>query len=219
MADFLVLNLTACDYGTGVGHPPSPSSHSYEPPPQGRPMSPAGKFAMRVINYFITYFLLTIVATYFLRQKDEIASVTDVHITFPACLSFPGHLNCSRHSDGYRYRYRGRCRRCHQDGVRGRDSVSPVVRVWDHAGPCDFNLMLITHLVILSACSDGWWLMTGAGLFWEKSTVGWLMVAGLFWEKSTPDWWLISQTNRAYIWELGSHIKTYLRSVWCWTIC
>jgi hypothetical protein len=27
--------------------------------------------------------------------------------------------------------------------------------------------------------------MTGAGLFWEKSTAGWLLVASLFWEKST----------------------------------
>jgi hypothetical protein len=26
----------------------------------------------------------------------------------------------------------------------------------------------------------GWWLMAGAGLFREKSTVGWLLVAGLF---------------------------------------
>jgi hypothetical protein len=31
-----------------------------------------------------------------------------------------------------------------------------------------------------AACSVGWWLMTGAGLFREKSTVGWLLVAGLF---------------------------------------
>jgi hypothetical protein len=50
---------------------------------------------------------------------------------------------------------------------------------------------------ILTACSFGWWLMAGADLFWEKSTVGWLMVAGLLWEKSTAGWWLISQTNRA----------------------
>jgi hypothetical protein len=27
------------------------------------------------------------------------------------------------------------------------------------------------------ACSFGWWLMAGAGLFWEKSTTGWLLVA------------------------------------------
>jgi hypothetical protein len=30
------------------------------------------------------------------------------------------------------------------------------------------------------ACSFGWWLMTGADLFREKSTVGWLLIAGLF---------------------------------------
>jgi hypothetical protein len=42
----------------------------------------------------------------------------------------------------------------------------------------------------------GWWLMAGADLLWEKSIVGWLLVAGLFWEKSTAVWWLISQTNR-----------------------
>jgi hypothetical protein len=38
------------------------------------------------------------------------------------------------------------------------------------------------------ACSVGWWLMAGAGLFWEKSTAGWLLVAGSFWEKSTAGW-------------------------------
>jgi hypothetical protein len=31
-----------------------------------------------------------------------------------------------------------------------------------------------------AACSFGWWLMAGAGLFCEKSTVGWLLVADLF---------------------------------------
>jgi hypothetical protein len=31
-----------------------------------------------------------------------------------------------------------------------------------------------------SACSFGWWLMAGAGLFREKNTVGWLLVADLF---------------------------------------
>jgi hypothetical protein len=46
------------------------------------------------------------------------------------------------------------------------------------------------------AYSVGWWLMAGAGLFWEKSTAGWLLVADLFWEKSTAGWWLISQANR-----------------------
>jgi hypothetical protein len=39
-----------------------------------------------------------------------------------------------------------------------------------------------------TAYSFGWWLMAGADLFWEKSTVGWLLVAGLFWEKSTGGW-------------------------------
>jgi hypothetical protein len=37
--------------------------------------------------------------------------------------------------------------------------------------------------------------MAGADLFWDKGTVGWLLVADLFWEKSTAGWWLISQTN------------------------
>jgi hypothetical protein len=54
--------------------------------------------------------------------------------------------------------------------------------------------MRITHA---AACSVGWWLMAGADLFWEKSTVGWLLMTDLFWEKSTAGWWLISQTNRA----------------------
>jgi hypothetical protein len=37
--------------------------------------------------------------------------------------------------------------------------------------------------------------MAGAGWFWEKNTVGWLLVASLLWEKSTAGGWLISQTN------------------------
>jgi hypothetical protein len=48
--------------------------------------------------------------------------------------------------------------------------------------------------------SVGWWLMAGAGFFWEKSTAGWLLVAGLLWEKSTAGGWLISQrTGRSSI--------------------
>jgi hypothetical protein len=43
--------------------------------------------------------------------------------------------------------------------------------------------------------------MAGAGLFWEKSTAGWLLVADLLWEKSTAGWWLISQANRADKWD------------------
>jgi hypothetical protein len=31
-----------------------------------------------------------------------------------------------------------------------------------------------------AACSFGWWLMAGAGLFREKSTADWLLVASLF---------------------------------------
>jgi hypothetical protein len=38
--------------------------------------------------------------------------------------------------------------------------------------------------------------MAGAGLLWEKSTAGWLLVTDLFWDKSTVGWWLISQANR-----------------------
>jgi hypothetical protein len=30
------------------------------------------------------------------------------------------------------------------------------------------------------ACSFGWWLMAGADLFREKSTIGWLLMAGVF---------------------------------------
>jgi hypothetical protein len=41
------------------------------------------------------------------------------------------------------------------------------------------------------------WLVAGAGLFWEESTAGWLLVAGLFWDKSTAGWWLRSQENGA----------------------
>jgi hypothetical protein len=56
----------------------------------------------------------------------------------------------------------------------------------------------------ITACSFGWWLMAGAGLFWEKSTVGWLLLAGLFCEKSTVGWWLISQTNKASCFIIGA---------------
>jgi hypothetical protein len=31
---------------------------------------------------------------------------------------------------------------------------------------------MLPPLHIISACSFGWWLMAGAGLFWEKSIVG-----------------------------------------------
>jgi hypothetical protein len=31
-----------------------------------------------------------------------------------------------------------------------------------------------------AACSFGWWLMAGVGLFGEKNIVGWLLVTGLF---------------------------------------
>jgi hypothetical protein len=61
------------------------------------------------------------------------------------------------------------------------------------------NLLIISRVTSgriyplwISACSFGWWLMAGAGLFWEKSIAGWLLVADLFWEKSTASWWLIS---------------------------
>jgi hypothetical protein len=33
---------------------------------------------------------------------------------------------------------------------------------------------------VVSARSLGWWLMAGAGLFLEKSTAGWLLMADLF---------------------------------------
>jgi hypothetical protein len=66
----------------------------------------------------------------------------------------------------------------------------------------------------LAACSFGWWLMAGAGLFWEKSTAGWLLVADLFWEKSTIGWWLISQANRARLEGFGEDVHL-VRGV-CW---
>jgi hypothetical protein len=56
--------------------------------------------------------------------------------------------------------------------------------------------------------------MAGAGLLWEKSTVGWLPVAGLFWEESTVGWWLISQTNRVFI-TCSRHCFSF-PSLWHW---
>jgi hypothetical protein len=35
-----------------------------------------------------------------------------------------------------------------------------------------------------TTCSFDWWLVVDVGLFWDKRTAGWLLVAGLFWEKS-----------------------------------
>jgi hypothetical protein len=37
--------------------------------------------------------------------------------------------------------------------------------------------------------------MAGAGLFWEKSTAGWLLVAGLFWEKNTAGWLVADKSS------------------------
>jgi hypothetical protein len=52
--------------------------------------------------------------------------------------------------------------------------------------------LLVSTSCKVKASSFGWWLMAGAGLFWEKSTAVWLLVADLFWEKSTFGWWLMS---------------------------
>jgi hypothetical protein len=43
------------------------------------------------------------------------------------------------------------------------------------------------------ACSVGWWLMAGAGLFWEKSTVGWFwLVAGGWFVLREKYCWLVA---------------------------
>jgi hypothetical protein len=68
----------------------------------------------------------------------------------------------------------------------------------------------ISYFHGLTACSFSWWLMAGADLLWEKSTVGWLLVADLFWEKSTAGWWLISQANRCEV--SASALITCVRS-------
>jgi hypothetical protein len=87
----------------------------------------------------------------------------------------------------------------------------------DHVAPS-------SNQIELPACSFGWWLMAGAGLFWEKSTAGWLLVAGLFWEKSTASWWLISQANRAGIdflngiWDEWHNRQSPKHTAACWPI-
>jgi hypothetical protein len=44
-----------------------------------------------------------------------------------------------------------------------------------------------------TACSVGWWLMAGAGLFWEKSTAGWLrLVAGGWFVLREKYCWLVA---------------------------
>jgi hypothetical protein len=57
------------------------------------------------------------------------------------------------------------------------------------------------------------WLVADAGLFWEKSTADWLLVADLLWEKSAAGWWLISQANMlqldwSSIWQTSRLIGT-----------
>jgi hypothetical protein len=67
------------------------------------------------------------------------------------------------------------------------------------------------------------WLVAGAGLFWEKSTAGWLLVAGLFWEKSNADWWLISRANRLQIFGYSNLCRVtyrfsfYINTFLCYT--
>jgi hypothetical protein len=64
-----------------------------------------------------------------------------------------------------------------------------------------------------SACSVGWWLMAGAGLFWEKSTASWfwLVAGGWFVLREKYCWlvadkpsdqgaWLLSCYTVCYIW-------------------
>lgn len=58
MGDFLVLNLMACDNGTGVGHPPRRSpNYDYEPLPS-RTISPPCKLFLRVTNTIMEEFML-----------------------------------------------------------------------------------------------------------------------------------------------------------------
>jgi hypothetical protein len=57
-----------------------------------------------------------------------------------------------------------------------------------HSKPAKLDAQL-TQDLWSAACSDGWWLMAGASLFWEKSTVDLLLLAGLFWEKYC---WLVA---------------------------
>jgi hypothetical protein len=52
------------------------------------------------------------------------------------------------------------------------------------------------------------WLVADAGLFWEISIAGWLLVVGLFWEKSTAGWWLIRQANRVQRTRMGRYPET-----------
>jgi hypothetical protein len=62
-------------------------------------------------------------------------------------------------------------------------SVRPV-KVYRHDGSARHGHLLNVGkqgaVNKLAACSFGWWLMAGAGLFREKSTASWLLVAGLF---------------------------------------
>jgi hypothetical protein len=50
--------------------------------------------------------------------------------------------------------------------------------------------------------------MAGAGLFWQKSTAGLLLMADLFWEKSTTGWVLVADKPNEQCVQLHLRVKT-----------
>jgi hypothetical protein len=48
-------------------------------------------------------------------------------------------------------------------------------------------------------------------LFGEKIIVDWLLVVSFFWEKSAASWWLISQKNRAFVWNPRT---SFFNTIW-----
>jgi hypothetical protein len=82
-------------------------------------------------------------------------------------------------------------------------------RAWD-----EFVLDLLNkNSLYLAACSVGWWLMAGAGLFWEKSTAGWLrLVAGGWFVLREKYYWLVADKPS----EQAVAIKALSPLFWRW---
>jgi hypothetical protein len=79
-----------------------------------------------------------------------------------------------------------RCDTRHRPPPMWRDAYysdpSPVIhRNGSRCPVCSIRSTSVTSIStrnqVLAACSFDWWLMAGAGLFWEKRTADWLLVA------------------------------------------
>jgi hypothetical protein len=66
------------------------------------------------------------------------------------------------------------------------------------------------------ACSVGWWLMAGVGLFWENSTAGWLRLVADGWFVLREKYcWLVADKPSEHAWVLGKDVMNRLDFVSC----